>query len=64
MSPSSRSSLLPSGSAKCLLGPSERADDAVTTVFAGVDDAVMELEAVRQRRAIEDAAFDNIWRGQ
>ncbi|NUS23767.1 MAG: GPP34 family phosphoprotein, partial [Streptomyces sp.] len=25
--------------------------------------AVMELEAVRQRRAIENAAFDNIWRG-
>jgi len=24
---------------------------------------VMELEAVRQRRSIEDAAFDNIWRG-
>ncbi|MFE4652139.1 GPP34 family phosphoprotein [Streptomyces sp. NPDC056707] len=38
------------------------ADDAVETVLAAVNDAVMELEAVRQRRAIEDAAFDNIWR--
>jgi hypothetical protein len=24
---------------------------------------VAELEAVRQRRSIEKAAFDNIWRG-
>ncbi|MER7581827.1 GPP34 family phosphoprotein [Kitasatospora sp. NPDC097691] len=39
------------------------ADDAVATVLAAVHDAVRELEAVRQRRAIEDAAFDNIWRG-
>jgi hypothetical protein len=39
------------------------ADDAVTTVLAAVHDAVMELEAVRQRRAIENAAFANIWRG-
>ncbi|MER5682880.1 GPP34 family phosphoprotein [Streptomyces sp. NPDC002205] len=39
------------------------ADDAVETVLAAVNNAVMELEAVRQRRAIEDAAFDNIWRG-
>ncbi|MEU9213215.1 GPP34 family phosphoprotein [Streptomyces sp. NPDC048415] len=38
-------------------------DDAVTTVVAAVHDAVMELEAVRQRRAIENAAFSNIWRG-
>ncbi|MDQ1031765.1 hypothetical protein QF035_009347 [Streptomyces umbrinus] len=38
-------------------------DDAVATVLAAVNDAVMELEAVRQRRSIEDAAFDNIWRG-
>jgi hypothetical protein len=40
------------------------ADGAVVTVLAAVGDAVMELEAVRQRKAIEDAAFDNIWRGQ
>ncbi|MEV0493913.1 GOLPH3/VPS74 family protein [Streptomyces atratus] len=40
------------------------ADDAVVTVLASVNDALMELEAVRQRRAIEDAAFDNIWRGE
>ncbi|MGV9566363.1 GOLPH3/VPS74 family protein [Streptomyces sp. NPDC003480] len=33
------------------------------TVLAAVDDAVTELTAVRQRRAIEKAAFDNIWRG-
>ncbi|MET7686572.1 GPP34 family phosphoprotein [Streptomyces sp. NPDC005483] len=40
----------------------ELADDTVT-VLAAVGDAVMELEAVRQRKAIEDAAFDNVWRG-
>ncbi|MGP3984981.1 GOLPH3/VPS74 family protein [Streptomyces sp. KR80] len=39
------------------------ADDAVETVLAAVHDALMELAAVRQRRAIEQAAFDNIWRG-
>ncbi|MFG2386661.1 GOLPH3/VPS74 family protein [Streptomyces avermitilis] len=39
------------------------ADEAVVTVLAAVNDAVMELEAVRQRRSIEEAAFDNIWRG-
>ncbi|MGW4028846.1 GPP34 family phosphoprotein [Streptomyces sp. NPDC004838] len=38
-------------------------DDAVATVLAAVNDALLELEAVRQRRAIEGAAFDNIWRG-
>ncbi|MFB6813946.1 GPP34 family phosphoprotein [Streptomyces sp. NPDC056347] len=38
-------------------------DEAVTTVVAAVHDAVMELEAVRQRRTIENAAFANIWRG-
>ncbi|MBE8474551.1 GPP34 family phosphoprotein [Streptomyces justiciae] len=43
--------------------PADLADDTVTTVLAAVGDAVMELEAVRQRRAIENAAFDNIWRG-
>ncbi|NUS03695.1 MAG: GPP34 family phosphoprotein [Nonomuraea sp.] len=37
--------------------------EAATTVLAAVGDAVMELEAVRQRKAIEDAAFDNVWRG-
>ncbi|MGW5348686.1 GPP34 family phosphoprotein [Streptomyces sp. HUAS TT3] len=37
-------------------------DEAVTTVLAVVHDAVMELEAVRQRRSIENAAFANIWR--
>ncbi|MFI1412298.1 GPP34 family phosphoprotein [Streptomyces sp. NPDC020707] len=39
-------------------------DDRVVTVLAAVNDAVRELEAVRQRRSIENAAFDNIWRGQ
>ncbi|MGW2620776.1 GOLPH3/VPS74 family protein [Streptomyces sp. NPDC001500] len=38
-------------------------DEAVTRVVAAVHDAVMELEAVRQRRTIENAAFANIWRG-
>ncbi|MFF3216803.1 GPP34 family phosphoprotein [Streptomyces sp. NPDC002886] len=36
--------------------------EAVTTVLAIVNDAVMELEAVRQRRSIENAAFANVWR--
>ncbi|MFF4754467.1 GPP34 family phosphoprotein [Streptomyces sp. NPDC002514] len=36
--------------------------EAVVTVLAAVNGAVVELEAVRQRRSIEDAAFDNIWR--
>jgi len=39
------------------------ADDAVATVLAAVNAAVMELGLVRQQRAIEGAAFDNIWRG-
>ncbi|MET9350097.1 GOLPH3/VPS74 family protein [Streptomyces termitum] len=38
-------------------------DDATTAVVAAVHDAVMELEAVRQRRNIENAAFANLWRG-
>ncbi|MEU6056163.1 GPP34 family phosphoprotein [Streptomyces xanthochromogenes] len=41
-----------------------RAGDTAVTVVTAVDDAVTELAAVRQRRSIEDAAFDNIWRGQ
>ncbi|WP_411102952.1 GOLPH3/VPS74 family protein [Streptomyces sp. cmx-4-9] len=36
--------------------------EAVTTVVAAVHDAVRELEAVRQRRSIENAAFANVWR--
>jgi Golgi phosphoprotein 3 GPP34 len=36
--------------------------EAAVTVLAVVNDAVVELEAVRHRRSIEDAAFDNIWR--
>ncbi|MFF4226717.1 GOLPH3/VPS74 family protein [Streptomyces sp. L500] len=39
-------------------------DEAVETVLAAVNDALIELEGVRQRRAVEQAAFDNIWRGQ
>ncbi|MDX2395639.1 MULTISPECIES: GPP34 family phosphoprotein [unclassified Streptomyces] len=39
------------------------ADDAVATVLAAISDAVVELASVRQRRAIDEAAFDNIWRG-
>ncbi|MFJ7779131.1 GPP34 family phosphoprotein [Streptomyces yangpuensis] len=37
-------------------------DEAVTTVLAVVNDAVMELAAVQQRRSIENAAFANVWR--
>jgi hypothetical protein len=36
--------------------------DDVTTVLAAVGNAVTELEAVRQRRRVEQQAFDNIWR--
>jgi hypothetical protein len=36
--------------------------DAVTTVLAAVGDAVTQLEAVRLRRDVEQAAFDNVWR--
>ncbi|WP_330328802.1 GPP34 family phosphoprotein [Streptomyces sp. NBC_00536] len=43
--------------------PPDVTDDAVATVLATVGDALVELAAVRQRRSIEDAAFDNIWRG-
>lgn len=37
--------------------------DAVTTVLAAVGGVVTELEAVRLRRDVEGAAFDNLWRG-
>ncbi|MEU7102075.1 GPP34 family phosphoprotein [Streptomyces longwoodensis] len=36
--------------------------DALTLVSATVEDALTELEAVRQRRRIEDDAFANVWR--
>lgn len=36
--------------------------DAVVTVLAAVNHALTELEAVRQRRRIEEDAFDNVWR--
>ncbi|EFE71440.1 GOLPH3/VPS74 family protein [Streptomyces viridosporus] len=38
--------------------------DEQGAVLGGVYDAVTQLAAVRQRRSIEKAAFDNIWRGQ
>ncbi|MFE4637229.1 GPP34 family phosphoprotein [Streptomyces sp. NPDC056773] len=43
-------------------GSPEVADDSVATVLAAVNDALVELAGVRQRRAVENAAFDNIWR--
>ncbi|MCW7942896.1 hypothetical protein AAW14_12815 [Streptomyces hygroscopicus] len=45
-------------------GLPEETGEAAATVLGAVDDAVTELTAVRQRRAVEKAAFDNIWRGQ
>ncbi|MFC5805437.1 GPP34 family phosphoprotein [Streptomyces formicae] len=39
-------------------------DDAVATVLAAVHDALRELDAERQRRAVEEAAMDNIRRGE
>ncbi|MGH1552493.1 GPP34 family phosphoprotein [Streptomyces sp. L7] len=38
-------------------------DEALDTVLAAVHGAVTELEAVRQRKSVEDAAYDNVWRG-
>ncbi|GAA2343746.1 GPP34 family phosphoprotein [Streptomyces kunmingensis] len=38
-------------------------DEVTTAVLAAVGNAVIELEAVRQQRSIQDAAFDNVWRG-
>jgi hypothetical protein len=43
--------------------PAGELADETAAVLAAVGDAVMELEAVRQRKAIENAAFDNVWRG-
>ncbi|MEU1475349.1 GPP34 family phosphoprotein [Streptomyces sp. NPDC001668] len=43
--------------------PTDELPDEAVTVLAAVGDAVMELEAVRQRKVIENAAFDNVWRG-
>ncbi|MFH8222798.1 GPP34 family phosphoprotein [Streptomyces sp. NPDC018057] len=40
----------------------EPEDGTALTVLAAVGDAVTELEGVRQRRRVENAAFDNIWR--
>ncbi|UGQ12002.1 GPP34 family phosphoprotein [Yinghuangia sp. ASG 101] len=40
----------------------EPGGDALATIVAAVDDAVAELGAVRHRRGVEEAAFDNIWR--
>ncbi|MFB6712193.1 MULTISPECIES: GPP34 family phosphoprotein [unclassified Streptomyces] len=39
-------------------------DESIATVLAAVDDALRDLEFQRQRRALDEAAFDNIWRGQ
>lgn len=44
-------------------GAPEVADEAVATVLDAVHDALRDLEAERQRRSIEQAAFDNVWRG-
>ncbi|MBY8880132.1 GOLPH3/VPS74 family protein [Actinacidiphila acidipaludis] len=42
--------------------PDSVADEDGATVLAAVGNAVTELEAERQRRRIENDAFDNIWR--
>ncbi len=39
-------------------------DDVLDTVLAAVHEALTQLEAVRLRRSVEQAAFDNIWRGE
>ncbi|MFJ2608974.1 GPP34 family phosphoprotein [Streptomyces sp. NPDC091279] len=38
-------------------------EETVATVLAAVGGAVTELEGVRRRRAVEDAAYENVWRG-
>lgn len=43
--------------------PLDVAGESVATVLAAVDNALRDLEAERQRRSIEEAAFDNVWRG-
>ncbi|MFH8933973.1 GPP34 family phosphoprotein [Streptomyces griseosporeus] len=43
--------------------PETPTGDAVTTILAAVGDAVTRLEALRLRRDVESAAFDNVWRG-
>ncbi|MFJ4003137.1 GPP34 family phosphoprotein [Streptomyces sp. NPDC090023] len=40
----------------------EQVDDRLAVVLAALGDALTELEAVRQRRRIEEDAFDNVWR--
>lgn len=44
-------------------GGSAGVSDDVDTVLAAVLDALTQLQAIRQRRAVEQAAFDNVWRG-
>ncbi|MEU5537121.1 GPP34 family phosphoprotein [Streptomyces sp. NPDC020362] len=51
---------IPEGAAEP--APEDLPGDAVVTVLAVVNDALTELEAVRQRRRIEEDAFDNVWR--
>ncbi|MGW2638033.1 GPP34 family phosphoprotein [Streptomyces sp. NPDC001348] len=51
---------IPEGTAE--VAPEDLPDDEVVTVLAAVNGALTELESVRQRRRIEDAAFDNVWR--
>lgn len=40
----------------------EKVDDRIAVVLAALGEALTELEAVRQRRRIEEDAFDNVWR--
>ncbi|GGK14444.1 hypothetical protein GCM10011583_53010 [Streptomyces camponoticapitis] len=44
--------------------PLAAADEPAAAVLAAVHNALRDLEAERQRRSIEQAAFDNIWRGE
>ncbi|MCL7379381.1 GPP34 family phosphoprotein [Streptomyces sp. 35G-GA-8] len=51
------------GEALVTADDADDAEDAVETVLVAVNEALLELEAVRQRRSIEQDAFDNVWRG-
>ncbi|GAA3295762.1 hypothetical protein GCM10020295_23700 [Streptomyces cinereospinus] len=43
-------------------GTGDAAGGPAVTVLAALGDALTELEAVRQRRRVEQDAFDNVWR--
>ncbi|MFJ5035574.1 GPP34 family phosphoprotein [Streptomyces sp. NPDC088560] len=51
------------GIGRALLDTGESLAGDAAALVAAVGDVVAQLEAVRLRRDLEDAAFDNVWRG-